>query len=209
MEQFLAMMGDLHGTVWERYPSYEVALSYQGRSVAYKALYLIAAAAEQHHAQPIDMYLRATRYSQFPMAYRPDRIFRSKLRDVPAVHDWLATHTVPDSTCSAREMNSLCCAGSRCGLRQQDFDRKMSWPLSGDAPRPTPSPFSVVKPLVEGESPRSRVDPRSFDLTVPCPHCGYRIPPAEILRTGWSTIRCPACEREFDSMAGKQPPSTS
>ena len=55
-------------------------------------------------------------------------------------------------------------------------------------------------------SPRSRrTDPRSFDLTTPCPNCRYKIPPAEILRTGWSTIRCPACKQEFDSMAGKKP----
>ena len=49
-----------------------------------------------------------------------------------------------------------------------------------------------------------RVDPRSFDLSTPCPLCGYRIRPAEILLTGWSLMRCPSCGRDFDSMAGKE-----
>lgn len=56
---------------------------------------------------------------------------------------------------------------------------------------------------------RRQLDPKSLDLTIPCPLCGYRIPPAEILRTGWSTIRCSGCGKDFDSMAGEKPPSTS
>lgn len=45
-----------------------------------------------------------------------------------------------------------------------------------------------------------RIHPRSFDLTTPCLLCGYRIPPYEILRTGWSRILCPLCGKDFDSM---------
>ena len=54
-----------------------------------------------------------------------------------------------------------------------------------------------------------RIDPRSFDLTTPCTHCSYKIPPAEILLTGWSLIRYPVCGQEFDEMAGRKPVSTS
>jgi transposase-like protein len=27
--------------------------------------------------------------------------------------------------------------------------------------------------------------------------CGYAIPPAEILRTGWHRMRCPKCGKDF------------
>jgi len=36
-----------------------------------------------------------------------------------------------------------------------------------------------------------------FDLTTPCTLCGYKIPPIELLRTGWYTVKCPKCEKEF------------
>jgi hypothetical protein len=41
-------------------------------------------------------------------------------------------------------------------------------------------------------------DPKSFDLTTECPLCGYKIPPSELLRTGWASIKCPKCEGEFE-----------
>jgi len=53
-----------------------------------------------------------------------------------------------------------------------------------------------------------RVDPRSFDLTHPCPACGYKIPPAELLRVDGIKIRCPKCGAETPYITGK-PPSTS
>ena len=37
--------------------------------------------------------------------------------------------------------------------------------------------------------------PPVFDLTIPCALCGYKIPPNELLRTGWSTIKCPKCAK--------------
>jgi hypothetical protein len=36
-----------------------------------------------------------------------------------------------------------------------------------------------------------------FDLTTKCTECGYAIPLAEILRTGWHLIRCPKCGKDF------------
>jgi hypothetical protein len=162
MQQFLEKMGDLHGTVLDHYVSYSVALSFAGRSVNYKAFYLFPAAEEDQVAQPIDMFLQATRYSQFPMAFRPDGILRSKWREIPAMHDWLASHTVPDNACSNAQMNSLCCVGTRCGLRQVDFERKMRWPLSGStAPQ-------AVTPLAEGGC-----NPNSYDTCAcwPGPVC--------------------------------------
>jgi DNA-directed RNA polymerase subunit RPC12/RpoP len=50
---------------------------------------------------------------------------------------------------------------------------------------------------------------QSFDLTLPCPICGYRIPPSEILRLANHIVQCPSCKQPFDQMQGKKPASTS
>jgi len=39
-------------------------------------------------------------------------------------------------------------------------------------------------------------------LGVHCPHRAYSIPPAEIRRTGFHTVRCPKCGKEFAPQAG-------
>jgi endogenous inhibitor of DNA gyrase (YacG/DUF329 family) len=54
-----------------------------------------------------------------------------------------------------------------------------------------------------------RIDPRSFDLTTPCPVCGYAIPPAELLRVGWHLVQCPACYKVFDETDGKKPSAST
>lgn len=54
-----------------------------------------------------------------------------------------------------------------------------------------------------------RVDPKSLDLTTPCPLCGYRIPPAEILRVGYHLVKCPRCQQTFDEMDGQEKDSAS
>jgi hypothetical protein len=41
-----------------------------------------------------------------------------------------------------------------------------------------------------------RIDRKTFDLTRPCPECGYRIPPNELLRIDGERMRRPACERD-------------
>lgn len=56
---------------------------------------------------------------------------------------------------------------------------------------------------------RRRVDPKSFDLSIPHALCGYKIQPAEILRTGWSDVKRSACGNDFDSMVDQKPPFTS
>jgi len=55
---------------------------------------------------------------------------------------------------------------------------------------------------------RRRVDPKSFDISILCPLCRYKIHPAEILRTGWRDVKCPACGNDFDSMVDQKPPFT-
>lgn len=53
------------------------------------------------------------------------------------------------------------------------------------------------------------IDPKTLDLTTPCPLCGYRIPPAEIMRVGNHLANCPRCHRTFDEMDGQKPISSS
>jgi transposase len=55
---------------------------------------------------------------------------------------------------------------------------------------------------------RSRVDPKSFDLTHTCPACGYKIPPRELLHVDGVNIRCPRCEAETPYLTHK-PNTTS
>ena len=54
-----------------------------------------------------------------------------------------------------------------------------------------------------------RADPKSRDRTTPCPWCGYRIPPDEILRVSYNLVNCPKCHRTFDDTEGKKPVSKS
>lgn len=42
-----------------------------------------------------------------------------------------------------------------------------------------------------------------YDLSTKCTACGYAIPPNEILRTGWETMRCPKCGVDFTVPEGK------
>lgn len=43
---------------------------------------------------------------------------------------------------------------------------------------------------------RKRSDPKTFDLTHPCPLCGYKIPPSELIHTNGEHVRCPKCGQE-------------
>jgi DNA-directed RNA polymerase subunit RPC12/RpoP len=44
---------------------------------------------------------------------------------------------------------------------------------------------------------RSRsYDPTKFDLSTPCPECGYRIPPSELMRLDNERMRCPECQHD-------------
>jgi hypothetical protein len=49
----------------------------------------------------------------------------------------------------------------------------------------------------------------TLDLSLLCPLCGYRIQPAEVMRLGLHTVKCPCCGEVFDEKGGKKPLSTS
>jgi uncharacterized Zn finger protein len=48
-----------------------------------------------------------------------------------------------------------------------------------------------------------------FDFSLPCPGCGYKIQPNELMRLASHTIKCPCCGLVFDEMGGRKPLSTS
>jgi len=49
----------------------------------------------------------------------------------------------------------------------------------------------------------------NFDFSLPCPACGYKIQPNELLRLASHTVKCPRCGQVFDEMGGAKPLSTS
>ena len=57
-------------------------------------------------------------------------------------------------------------------------------------------------------TPRFKGVPR-FDLSLPCPLCGYRIQPNEVVRLASHTVQCPGCHGVFNEMGERKPLSTS
>jgi predicted Zn finger-like uncharacterized protein len=41
-----------------------------------------------------------------------------------------------------------------------------------------------------------RLDPKSFDLSIECPECHYKVQPHELLRVDGERVRCPNCQHD-------------
>jgi Zn finger protein HypA/HybF involved in hydrogenase expression len=48
---------------------------------------------------------------------------------------------------------------------------------------------------------KARYNIQPQDLETPCTQCGYPIPPNEIARLGFHTMRCPRCLAIFEPVA--------
>jgi Zn-finger nucleic acid-binding protein len=57
-------------------------------------------------------------------------------------------------------------------------------------------------------TPRFKGKP-NFDFSLPCPRCGYKIQPKELMRLASHLIQCPKCSGVFDETGGRKPISTS
>ena len=57
-------------------------------------------------------------------------------------------------------------------------------------------------------TPRFKGKP-NFDFSLPCPHCGYKIQPNELMRLASHIIQCPKCGGVIDEMGGRRSISTS
>jgi predicted Zn finger-like uncharacterized protein len=49
----------------------------------------------------------------------------------------------------------------------------------------------------------------NFDFSLPCPACGYKIQPNELMRFNSGTVKCPGCGQVFEERPGKKPLTTS
>ena len=49
----------------------------------------------------------------------------------------------------------------------------------------------------------------NFDFSLPCPFCGYKIQPNELMRLASHIIKCAKCGGVFDETGGRKPISTS
>jgi predicted RNA-binding Zn-ribbon protein involved in translation (DUF1610 family) len=57
-------------------------------------------------------------------------------------------------------------------------------------------------------TPRFKGKP-NFDCSLPCPLCGYKILPRELMRLASHIIQCPKCSGVFDEPRGRKPISPS
>jgi hypothetical protein len=57
-------------------------------------------------------------------------------------------------------------------------------------------------------TPRFKGKPK-FDLSQPCPMCGCKIQPNELVRLASHVIKCPKCGDVFNEMGNRKPLSTS
>jgi DNA-directed RNA polymerase subunit RPC12/RpoP len=57
-------------------------------------------------------------------------------------------------------------------------------------------------------TPRFKGKP-NFDLSQPCPLCGYKIQPNELVRLASHVIKCSKCGDAFNEMGNRKPLSTS
>jgi predicted Zn finger-like uncharacterized protein len=73
---------------------------------------------------------------------------------------------------------------------------------------PSKKAGSLGRRTYELMAPRFKGVPK-FDFSLPCPACGYKIQPSELLRLASHTVKCPRCGQVFDEMGGAKPLSTS
>jgi hypothetical protein len=129
MQELLEPLNALNNTTFTRYVSYTVKVTFNGRSMKYKAFYLFAEDPRKH--QIVDLHMTGPRYTDASGAYGPSTLLYSKLRDVPQIHDWILAHTTTDERCQSQ--NQLCCLTGHCLYRRSDFDRKFKMtPVSSD-----------------------------------------------------------------------------
>jgi len=57
-------------------------------------------------------------------------------------------------------------------------------------------------------APRFKGKP-NFDFSLPCPLCGYKIQPSELMRLAARITQCPKCGGKFDEMGGRESISAS
>jgi hypothetical protein len=131
----------LGGPQWEgkgspvtytRYAAFAVSVTYQGRSAGpYKAIFFFGTDAHDQEFVAINDLV-----SERPLWYMVNTpidqsgLLLGKIREAPAVSDWIRDNVMEASACPPRSgPPDLCCAHGRCGIAPADFNRSLGVPL--------------------------------------------------------------------------------
>ncbi|MGA2002743.1 MAG: hypothetical protein ABSG70_05145 [Terriglobales bacterium] len=140
--------------IWQRYASYSVTVTFQGRSRGpYKALFIFG---RDDKGNEIVEVQDATVPGLFGALYEhlfPDALVLSHLRKYPVVTNWLKAHQVSGPSCSVGQ-GDVCCDLVRltCGPGSQDVAAGLSrpWP---DPSSPMPPMTNILAPNPDGSAP--------------------------------------------------------
>jgi hypothetical protein len=158
-EELTATLEELHGmkwqseaptTVWQRYASYSVTVTYQGKSRGpYKALFIFG-----HDAKGNEMVMPEDTTTDpialatvLAMHLFPEPFVRTQLRTYPVVADWLSSNQNYGAACSVGE-DDVCCdlMQLRCGIPAKVLEKSLAVPIDPESrkflPKVAPPPAS-------------------------------------------------------------------
>jgi len=147
-EVLSATLGELHEmewhsqaptAQWQRYASYSVTATFQGKSRGpYKALFIFGHDEKGNEmVMPEDATTDSSALATVLAAHLfPEAFVRTTLRTYPVVANWLSAHQRFSTTCS-RGQGDVCCdlVQLQCGLGSGDVADGLSKPLPGSSPR--------------------------------------------------------------------------
>ena len=139
---------------WQRYASYSVTVTFQGRTVGpYKALFIFGHDDKGNATVEVQDAIVPGLFSAMYEHLFPDALVLTHMRKYPVVADWLKAKRVPDSSCSAGQ-GDVCCYLFKltCGLGSQDLEEGLSrpWP---DPSSPIPAAPEFLAPTPDGSAP--------------------------------------------------------
>jgi len=122
-------------TLWQRYASYSVTVSYQGKSRGpYKALFLFGHNAKGDEVvQPVDTTTNANGLATaFSEKLFPDTLVLTRWRNYRVVSDWLDANQTDGGSCFLGQ-GDVCCdlIKLKCGPRRTDATNARAKPLPG------------------------------------------------------------------------------
>jgi hypothetical protein len=116
---------------YTRYAAFTVNLTLQGKSSGpYKAIFFFGTDAEGNEYVALNDLV-----SEGPLGYMVNRridqsgLLLGKIREAPAIADWIRSNVMDSSSCTRTGPPDLCCAHGRCGISPTDFNRDLSVPL--------------------------------------------------------------------------------
>jgi hypothetical protein len=71
------------------------------------------------------------------------------------------------------------------------------------------NPAALQRHLEGHAMKRQKTNLKVYDFTHLCQHCGYKIPPRELVRLDSTHIRCPKCGKDTEYLPAPNCPRTS